>query len=315
MEDGYGGDGSGGSFYNESPVPYAINNITCGGYGTTEFPYTGIYNSTGHVVGTITNPLITMTSRYGIKHLAGNLFVNGGRIHKVGYYDQTTPFVGGTYGIYGGASAVTLSINNMEINSEGNGVHSLASYTFLNGNYLVNCSNGGSTGSVNATSGVYSIYIDPQATTSHLKMIGNHLYTSAPTGKTGVYIGNTAIPTAGNFKFIGNNIGTGSFDTNFASALSNAQLLTYDWSGNTGMITTENSGTSTIANAATTATVTHGLGLTPLAQHIYVIGTENPTNAVGTIWLSDLGATTFQVNVENDPGGSGWDFSWRASIR
>jgi hypothetical protein len=78
---------------------------------------------------------------------------------------------------------------------------------------------------------------------------------------------------------------------------------------NSGYIT-ENSGTGTINNGATSATITHGLGYTPAAADICITLTENPTNTPGAIWVDTIGATTFQVNCENDPGASNLDFSW-----
>lgn len=81
---------------------------------------------------------------------------------------------------------------------------------------------------------------------------------------------------------------------------------------NRGFVT-ENKGTDTVANGTTSTTVTHGLDYTPALGEIAVVGGEDPSNAVGTIWVDTIGATTFQVNVENDPGASGWDFGWRVA--
>jgi len=77
---------------------------------------------------------------------------------------------------------------------------------------------------------------------------------------------------------------------------------------------TEKSGTGTITTAATSATITHGLDVTPTVDDISIIGAENPTNDVGTIWVDTLGATTFKVNVENVPGAGGFDFGWKAIV-
>lgn len=71
------------------------------------------------------------------------------------------------------------------------------------------------------------------------------------------------------------------------------------------------SGSASIANGTTSIAITHNLSYTPNAEDITVIGKENPTNSVGTIWVDTIGATQFTVNVENDPGASGWDFGWR----
>ena len=77
---------------------------------------------------------------------------------------------------------------------------------------------------------------------------------------------------------------------------------------------TENSGYNTIANGTTSVVVTHGLDYTPLAEQITIIGKENPTNSVGTIWVDTIGAASFTVNVENDPGASDWDFGWAVRL-
>lgn len=70
------------------------------------------------------------------------------------------------------------------------------------------------------------------------------------------------------------------------------------------------SGTGTIASGATSTVITHGLTYSPLLGQITIIGGENPTNAVGDIYITAIGATNFTVNVRNDPGASNWDFGW-----
>ncbi len=71
---------------------------------------------------------------------------------------------------------------------------------------------------------------------------------------------------------------------------------------------TEASGTATMTT--TSYVVTHGLSVTPTLAKIRIIGLEDPTNDVGTIWVSNATATQFTVHVENDPGASDWDFGW-----
>jgi len=73
---------------------------------------------------------------------------------------------------------------------------------------------------------------------------------------------------------------------------------------------TENQGTGEIANATTSDVITHGLNITPALGTIHITGGENPTADVGTIWVDTIGATTFTVNCEVDPGASGFDFGW-----
>ena len=72
---------------------------------------------------------------------------------------------------------------------------------------------------------------------------------------------------------------------------------------------TENSGTGSIANGATTAVITHGLAYTPVAADITITPTEQPTNNPGAIWISTITSTQFTVNSLN-PGASNLDFSW-----
>lgn len=73
---------------------------------------------------------------------------------------------------------------------------------------------------------------------------------------------------------------------------------------------TENNGTGSILNTTTSLAVAHGCDYTPAAEDVSIVGKENPTNDVGTIWVDTFGAANFTVNVENDPGASNWDFGW-----
>lgn len=100
-------------------------------------------------------------------------------------------------------------------------------------------------------------------------------------------------------------------DNNFTGTLSLGTITNKLIRNNTGYVT-EASGTGTIANGATSATITHGLSVTPTLADISITLGENPTNTPGAIWVSNLGATTFVVNCENDPGSSGLDFAWKA---
>lgn len=83
--------------------------------------------------------------------------------------------------------------------------------------------------------------------------------------------------------------------------------------GNPGYVT-ETSGTGTINSGATSATITHGLAVTPAAKDITVNFTESPTADPGNFWISAVGATTFVLNVRNDPGASNLDFTWQAAV-
>jgi hypothetical protein len=58
-------------------------------------------------------------------------------------------------------------------------------------------------------------------------------------------------------------------------------------------------------------TITHGLGYIPAASDIVITPTAAPSNAVGLMWLSTIGGTSFQVNISADPGANPYNFSWR----
>ena len=78
---------------------------------------------------------------------------------------------------------------------------------------------------------------------------------------------------------------------------------------NTGYVT-EASGTGSIASGNTSVVIAHGCSYTPTAKDITITLTEKPTNTPGVIWVDTIGAGTFKVNCENDPGASNLDFSW-----
>lgn len=82
---------------------------------------------------------------------------------------------------------------------------------------------------------------------------------------------------------------------------------------NLGFVT-ENRGTGTINSGATSATIAHGLSVTPAAGAFSVNFTENPTNDPGNAWISGIGATNFTVNVRSDPGASNLDFAWAVRV-
>jgi hypothetical protein len=96
------------------------------------------------------------------------------------------------------------------------------------------------------------------------------------------------------------------------SAITLANAPTWTARGNVGFVDSA-SGTATVPNGATYIDVTHGLGFTPTAKQIIC----NPTNNLGSAamwWLTDLGATTFRINVDADPGATTATFSWQARM-
>lgn len=74
---------------------------------------------------------------------------------------------------------------------------------------------------------------------------------------------------------------------------------------------TVNGGISSIVSGTTSIAVTHNQFNIPAVQDIHIIGAEIPTNSVGDINITAIGATQFTVNVDNDPGASNWDFGWK----
>ena len=78
---------------------------------------------------------------------------------------------------------------------------------------------------------------------------------------------------------------------------------------NVGHIT-ENSGTATVASAATTVVVSHGLVTTPTR----VLLTARLWSNAAKAWITNLTATQFTINVDVDPGAGIAVFDWRAQV-
>jgi hypothetical protein len=76
---------------------------------------------------------------------------------------------------------------------------------------------------------------------------------------------------------------------------------------------THNSGTATVGDGDTTVDVAHGLAVTPSASDVQVTPTNDLGNAT-KFWISDLGASTFRINVDGDPGASTATFAWSAVV-
>lgn len=73
-------------------------------------------------------------------------------------------------------------------------------------------------------------------------------------------------------------------------------------------------GTATITSGSTSATVTHGLALTPAAGDCLAVALENPASDPGTLWIDTYTATQFNINVEADPGVSNLDVAWQCDV-
>jgi len=74
---------------------------------------------------------------------------------------------------------------------------------------------------------------------------------------------------------------------------------------------TKNSGTATIAAAAlNTGAIAHGCNYTPAASDIDVILTNLPTNDIGDVYVTAIGAANFTINCRNVPGVATAIFGW-----
>ena len=93
------------------------------------------------------------------------------------------------------------------------------------------------------------------------------------------------------------------------AVLVTAGLTTSIVRNNRGYVT-EASGNPSIASGSTSVTVTHGLSVTPLGRDIMVMAFSNPTNAIGSLWVSNITSTQFNINCENDPGAGGVSLVW-----
>jgi len=111
--------------------------------------------------------------------------------------------------------------------------------------------------------------------------------------------------TSNSYSIVGNNV-----------SLSNGGTIVDNGTGSSKHIhnnigrRTKNSGTGSITNGGTTDVITHGLGITPLAENISILGLENPTVDIGNIWVDTITSTQFTVNVRTDPSTNNWDFGW-----
>lgn len=153
-----------------------------------------------------------------------------------------------------------------------------------------------------------------------------------PAGNTEAYAINASGTYVGEMKFRGVQVTSNGSTANLnitrnASAIYrfrdcdfNGGTVTISDSGGTVSLrdcedyVTENSGNGTITSGSTSVVITHGLSRTPALQDVIITGGENPTNDVGTIWVSTLTSTQFTVNCEADPGASNFDFGWKAII-
>ncbi len=79
---------------------------------------------------------------------------------------------------------------------------------------------------------------------------------------------------------------------------------------------TQASGASTVAIGASTRVITHGLIGTPTAQDIVITDASGrAASGITDVWVSALGATTFQVNTNTNVTTTAFSFGWSARIK
>lgn len=71
-------------------------------------------------------------------------------------------------------------------------------------------------------------------------------------------------------------------------------------------------GSGTITSAATSVTITHGLGTTPAPEDITITPTGTTTNNIVMWYIDTITSTQFNVNVRTAPGASTFPFNWKA---
>lgn len=217
------------------------------------------------------------------------------------------------YGIYG-LNMYRMSTASNILNQNGYGIylHGVV-YSSFNGDIVTESVHNGidfTTGSNASLSfyncGVYYSNTSADATSSNI----------AGSSVNAKIAGCTAIPGA-NTKYNLNATGGSIWsvvDNNFSTSASSGNFHDGGVSGlrvhgNWG-VATEASGTGSIAVGATSATITHGLDITPTAGNIVVTATSS--NAVGNVFVTAVGGTTFQVNATTAPTGTAFTFSWQA---
>lgn len=110
-------------------------------------------------------------------------------------------------------------------------------------------------------------------------------------------------------RFVGNRFhNVSGFDGIFKSSGIDSTTILGE---NIGFVTS-NKGEAQIDNGATTEVVAHELDLTPTIVDIQL----TPTTTLGSaseFYVSDVGATTFQINVDSNPG-QNIKFAWRVGV-
>lgn len=269
------------------------------------------------ISGNVITDITDTSTCYGITcNYAKNCSIFGNSVNTV---------YGGTNdtGIYVLNSIGVNVSGNIVSNCVGNGITAYAS-TFVNIVGNVSNDNDSTDGEIK-----YGIMLQPAAAgtdvPTYSTVIGNVCTNTNGDGPQygGIYL-NRAVDNV----VMGNMVPkdtSGNENQTKGINISNAEIRYNKIADNYGFVT-ENSGQSSINPTFTQVTISHGLDIefgedaaayiTP--EDITITprgssGTAPWTNAPGQIWISDINATQFRVNCENDPGTGGFPFSW--SIR
>lgn len=128
-------------------------------------------------------------------------------------------------------------------------------------------------------------------------------------GPNGGFGLNILAGTSNNIRVQNNNFILNTGGTAFNGSVGAAQIVR----NNLGYIT-ENSGSATINNGATSVTFNHGLSVTPDGRHFWLTPKLNPTNDPGNLYIDTLTATQATVHCRSDPGASGYTFGWGVAV-
>lgn len=160
-------------------------------------------------------------------------------------------------------------------------------------------------------------------------------------GSSGVYSGFDIAANIGAFSIVGCRSGpmSGLVDTQARGILVNPGtsdnyiIVGNDLRGNTtGLVeggsgttkhvahnlnaVTSATGSSTVAVGASTRVITHGLIGTPTLQEVVITdGSGRAASGITDVWVSALGATTFQVNTNTNVTTTAFTFGWSARIK
>lgn len=162
--------------------------------------------------------------------------------------------------------------------------------------------------SVTAGAGV-SVGLSFLAGCTNFKVIGctgkNGLFTGTQSHAIGIGAGCTNFTVTDNH--VNGNATGGILDGSSASVDKHI-------SGNIGYVT-RNKGTGTVIIGQTVATITHGLAVTPNAEDIRVTMVSSPTSSgVASLWVTAIGATTFQIVTNTAVVGSNLSVAWEARV-